>query len=646
MPHEKLRPSFVFDEERLNNLKQIAPEAFADGRINWDVLKQALGEQLEEEGTEAEHFGLFWPGKREARKIASIPSKGTLIPVKGEGIDEDKTKNIFIEGENLEVLKLLQKSYAGKIKMIYIDPPYNTGNDFVYDDNFTEPLEEYLKYTGQMDEEGKLLTTNKRADGRFHSKWLNMMYPRLRLARNLLRDDGVIFISIDDNELHHLHMLINDIFGEENFVSNMVWKKKTGAGSSISHVFNEHEYVLAFSKNSLEMASWRIKSEEDGNFRNPDSDERGPWESCALTAPSSNLNPNQLFLIEVHFHNDNFVAKDVVDGRKKLSSFNYLGHTIVLRETREDDPVSWEEYDEKKQIALFIRRWAFTKKSIENVFKERKVFLNGKNLPRFKKFEKDYQGKAMRSIYFDEFSTQQGTEEVRKLLGEGIFDFPKPVGLIKHLVKAVCSYDDIVLDFFAGSCTAAHAVLRQNYEDQINRRFIMVQFPELTDPESRAYKAGFKTIADIGKKRIQSVIDKEKIKASFKVFRLDKSNFKQWQDYKGKDPKELASLFKEHETPLIDGWKPENLLIEVMLQEGFPLDSEIAELKDYKKNAIIQVKSEFCEHRLLVCFDKKIYQETIDTLDIKGEDIFVCLDSALSDEQKITLSDKGFLKTI
>jgi len=215
MPIEKLRPSFSFDEEKIKQLKEIAPEAFADNQVNWEVLKEALGEYLEEDEQDIEHFGLFWPGKREARRMASIPSKGTLVPCPGEGIDEENTRNIFIEGENLEVLKILQKSYADRIKMIYIDPPYNTGNDFVYDDDFTEPIEEYRRRTGQIDEEGKPLTTNKKADGRFHSKWLSMMYPRLRLAKNLLSDDGVIFVSIDDNEVHNLRMIMNEVFGEK-----------------------------------------------------------------------------------------------------------------------------------------------------------------------------------------------------------------------------------------------------------------------------------------------------------------------------------------------------------------------------------------------------------------------------------------------
>ena len=228
MPISKLRPAFTFTEDRLRELQAVVPEAFADGKINWDTLREALGEALEDETKE--HFGLFWPGKREARRLAAMPSKGTLIPQPGAGVDEENTHNLFIQGDNLEVLKLLQKSYAGRVKMIYIDPPYNTGNDFVYPDDYSEPLDAYLERTGQVDEAGQLLTTNSRASGRFHSNWLNMIYPRLLLARQLLQEDGLIFISIDDNEVQHLRQIMDEMYGAENFIAQLVWLNQEGGG--------------------------------------------------------------------------------------------------------------------------------------------------------------------------------------------------------------------------------------------------------------------------------------------------------------------------------------------------------------------------------------------------------------------------------
>jgi len=611
MPHERLRPSFVFDEERLKYLQQIAPEAFNDGKINWEVLKESLGERLEEEGSEAEHFGLFWPGKREARKIASIPSKGALIPVKGEGVSEETTKNIFIEGENLEVLKLLQKSYAGKIKMIYIDPPYNTGNDFVYDDNFTEPLEEYLKYTGQMDEEGRLLTTNKKSDGRFHSKWLSMMYPRLRLARNLLREDGVIFISIDDNEVAHLKKVCDEIFGEENFIAQLVWRKKYGGGKGSSYFVDLHEYILCYLKNMSAVEEFSVPRTDDQKEIFDQKD-------------------------EYYKERGNYYIRPLKSG---LAERKTLVYGIKCPDG-----------------SIVTTQWICAKNTYETMLSEGRIVFkklkDGKYNVYKKFYEKDGGGDVLpESIIYDLAYNQNGKEEIKELFeikeGRDVpFENAKPTKLIKHFLSFGTSVNSIVLDFFAGSASTAHAVMSRNLETPTNINFIMVQLPELTEEDSIAKKMGFKNIAEIGRDRLRRAIKKEKLKEGFKVFVLDKSNFKQWQDYKGKDAKELTSLFKEHEIPLIDDWKPENLLIEVMLQEGFPLDSEIAELKEHKKNAVIHIKSEFCEHKLLVCFDKKIYQETINVLDIQGEDIFVCLDSALSDEQKITLSDKGFLKTI
>ena len=246
MPISKLRPAFTFTEDRLRELQAVVPEAFADGKINWDTLREALGETLEDESQE--HFGLFWPGKREARRLAAMPSKGTLIPLPGAGVDEDNTHNLFIEGDNLEVLKLLQKSYAGRVKMIYIDPPYNTGNDFVYPDDYSEPLEAYLERTGQVDEAGQLLTTNSRASGRYHSNWLNMIYPRLQLARHLLKEDGFVFISIDYHEVHNLVSLMNEIFGEENFISLIANVNNPKGRSDDKFVATAHEYLLIYRK--------------------------------------------------------------------------------------------------------------------------------------------------------------------------------------------------------------------------------------------------------------------------------------------------------------------------------------------------------------------------------------------------------------
>lgn len=257
MTIEKLRPSFTFTEDRLAELRAVVPEAFADGAINWEALREALGNFLEDEGRDTEHFGLTWPGKRQSRRIVAQPSKGTLVPAVGEGVNEATTRNLFIEGDNLEVLKLLQKSYAGRVKMIYIDPPYNTGKDFVYKDDFIEPLQSYLRISGQSDDEGNVSVSNTKSTGRFHSNWLTMMFPRLIVARQLLRDDGVIFVSIDDNEAHHLRMLMNEIFGEENFISSIANVNNPKGRSDDSYVATAHETILVYRKSdALVFGGW------------------------------------------------------------------------------------------------------------------------------------------------------------------------------------------------------------------------------------------------------------------------------------------------------------------------------------------------------------------------------------------------------
>jgi adenine-specific DNA-methyltransferase len=635
MPIEKLKPSFFFDEEKIRELKQVVPEAFADGKINWNTFKEALGEHLEYDSRDAEHFGLFWPGKREARRLASIPSKGTLVPVKGEGINEDSTGNIFIEGENLEVLKILRKSYAGRVKMIYIDPPYNTGNDFVYDDNFTEPLEDYLRRTGQADEEGRALTTNKKSDGRFHSKWLSMMYPRLKLARELLRDDGVIFVSIDDNEVHNLRILMNEIFGEENQVGVLTWKNKYGAGAKTRTFIEVHEYILCYSKNYLTDIESELTKEQIEEYDNKDDkfNVRGGFVTQPLMTNSLGDRTNLQYKVKY--------KNDIIQPRKQWV---------------------WEE--ERLLKAINNDEVIFKKKKDGNYSVRAKVYLKDEN-------GKLRKGKPI-SVLNGPFN-QEGTKEVSELLGAGVFDFPKPKKLLKYLFDFKINNNDdnsgIYLDFFSGSCTSAHAILELNAEYKSDRKYIMIQIPETCDTNTNAYKAGYKTISEIAMERIRRVIksienelkeqkkkDKTKLPGmgeskddfdlGFKVFKLTHSTFKPWENYHGEDIDVIEDLFSGQVTPLVDNWTEDDLFTEVMLLEGFPLDSVVKPCGEYKNNTVKEVSSSFSEHKLFISLDKKINQTTIKDLDLGENDIFVCLDSAVNDEAKARLSDKGLIKTI
>jgi adenine-specific DNA-methyltransferase len=599
MSIEKLKPSFHFEAERIEQLKQIAPEAFADGKIIWENLKEALGDFIDEENVDSEHFGLFWPGKREARKIVSTPSLGTLVPCPNQGVDENTTNNIFIEGDNLEVLKLLQKSYANRIKMIYIDPPYNTGNDFIYDDNFSESIDEYLKRTGQLDEEAKPISANTKADGRFHSKWLSMMYPRLKLARNLLKDDGIIFISIDDNEIHNLRQLMNEIFGEENFIANIAWRRSDNQ-SNIGAFARVKEYILIFSKSKFDMSFNKLGLTEKAKKEYRYEDSKGKFRRDILLHKTRGR----------HFYEVKTKNGNTLKGPWMIKQDDFL-------KLDKDDGIYWTSGGEEQPYG--------------------KIYLHKSN------------GQIPNDFWGIEYGTnQRASAEIEAVFGKRYFDFPKPTSLIKNLIKLGSDDEDIILDFFSGSGTTAHSVIDINIEEKTNRKFICVQLPELVDEKHIAFIDGYKKISQIAIERIKRVIKsiKKKSDIGFKLYTLQHSSYKPWKNYTGTDIKELENLFESNSSPLVEDWKPENLLSEIILIEGFPLDSIIEVIDTYKKNKITQVSSDFCEHKLLVCLDFNIDDNTIKSLELSDNDIFICLDTAVSDKDKVALQDKGLIKTI
>ncbi len=611
MPIEKLKPTFSLESERIEALKQIIPEAFADGKINWETLKELFAPNLEDESEDAEHFGLNWPGKRQARRLASMPSKGTLVPVPGEGVNEDTTQNIFIEGDNLEALKLLQKSYAGRIKMIYIDPPYNTGNDFIYKDDYSEPLESYLKRTGQADEEGKLLVSNTKADGRFHSNWLSMMYPRLTLAKTLLREDGVIFISIDDREVHNLRAMMNEMFGEENFLAAIVWQKRISPDNDERHITATHDYVICYSKNaeSTPIKGFSRSSIQDDRYDNPDNDPRGPWTSSDLT-------------------------------RREYRERDF--YKIKLPSGRYVEPSRG-------------RSWSIPKENFDELVKDNRVWFgpDGDSMPRRKRFLSEVGERIVPVTWWSrELSSdnQTGKREVKSLFLEmnDVFENPKPLTLLKTIISISTKNDDFILDFFGGTGTTAHAIFEQNKIDSSSRRFIVVQIPEETKTPD------FPTIASITKERIRRSIHKVQetedndiesgileFDLGFKSYKLATSLFNAWRDVPSDaDLQQMQLTFENQQSPLIEGWKESNVLTEILLLEGFPLHSKITKDETFNRNKVFRIESDFCAHRLFVSLDADIFEETIrQVTELPKEDVFICLDSGLSDTDKTTLDD-------
>lgn len=651
MPVDKLTPTFTFTEDRLQALQAVVPEAFADGQVNWETLKEALGAYLGDEGPGTEHFGLFWPGKRQARRLAAQPSKGTLRPVLGEGVNEDSTDNLFIEGDNLEVLKLLQKSYAGRVKLIYIDPPYNTGNDFVYKDDFREPLDSYLQKSGQADAEG-LLTSNPKAGGRFHSNWLNMMLPRLMLARTLLSEDGVIFVSIDDNEVANLRQIMSEIFGEENFSAVLVWDRNRKNDAKYFSV--GHEYMVVYFKNEPLLSEQEIifRGEKEGV-------EEVKFEFERLrTATKSDWNSVRKGLIEFYSK----IPPD--DPRHPMTRFTRVDEKGPYRD---DGNINWPggngpRYEvlhpiTQKPCKLPISGWRYPRpeRFWDEVKKGRIVFgADETTVPRVRTNLFENNDQVMKSVHYS--YAQTSANQFNALFdGIRVFENPKPSDDLKRLIAYITSPDDFVLDFFSGSSTTAQAVLELNREDGGNRRFIMVQMPEPTPKDSAARQAGYQTIADIGKERIRRVIKKladspqaELIAKrdtaedlGFAVYKLDRSHFKAWQDYDGPpDPAALDDLFNQFEDPLIAGWQPRALLDEVLLLQGFPLDSLCTRLTEFTSNVIIEVHCDWFSFRLFVCFDATIQPATIAQLQINPDDKFICLDSALTDQLRQQLADR------
>lgn len=464
--------------ENIEKLKEIFPEVFSEGKIDFSKLEEELGNFKEKSD---ERYNFTWNGKSEAKKIALTPSSGTLRPCKEESKDWDTTQNLYIEGDNLEVLKLLQKSYHKKVKMIYIDPPYNTGKDFVYKDNFRDNIKNYLEITGQVDSDGNKLSTNSETSGRYHSDWLNMMYPRLKLARNLLKDDGVIFISIDDNEVANLRKLCDEIFGEDNFVGNITVVGNP-RGRDYGGIARMHDNILVYSKTNLYEMNNLLDNEKVFPFR----DEIGEFEIRELRNRNITFNSNNRPNLYYPFYIN--PLKQDTNGFFEISL---------------DRKEGWIElYPKASQGVNTVWRWG-KPKSLENI----NINIVGKAMVDggWQIIEKYRERTVMaRSVWWDkDVNTEKGTLLLKKIFDGKYFDFPKPIELISRAIEMGSDKNDLILDFFSGSATTAHAVMTLNSEDGGDRKFICVQLPESTDEKSESYKAGYKNICEIGKERIR-----------------------------------------------------------------------------------------------------------------------------------------------
>ena len=629
-------------EEKLQELRKILPEAFSENKIDWDRLKTVLGDHID---PRIEKFGFSWAGKSNAIRSVLVPSTATLRPDKEVSINFDTTENLFIDGDNLEVLKLLQKAYFEKIKAIYIDPPYNTGSDFVYKDDFKSPVKGYLEQTGQITDEGQKLQTNKETNGRYHSDWLSMMYPRLKLAWNLLRDDGMIFVSIDDHEVHHLRLVMDEVFGEENYINAFLWvnnlKGRQIAGSGAAKTY---EHVLAYAKKIenvgiFEMAVEKLKALMPSSYKGfnyeAESDEGGDFVvKNELHNTNSVFNeetrPNLVF--NIHY---NFKTKEVKFSGIKEST-NFPGFVKIPPKQNNDGRHKFHA-------------WRWSRDKIANELSDLKFVENGDGAKIYTKI-RAYLSTSLKDIITD-ITTSNGASDLKELYdGAKYFDYPKPVDLIKVFISQM-EDDGIALDFFAGSGTTAHAVMALNAEDKGSRKFVLIQLPEALDKDSEAFKAGYKTIADLAIDRIRRA-NKKLSGNGFKVFRLGESNYPEnnfdFNPEKSEEENQKAFevyLAKAKQSSLFDAEDGIDVVYENIIKEGFSLNAKIEEQKLGKNNVYVVTDSERILH---ICLDKKVEVETIKELAGRGykDRVFICLDKALDDTSKANLGLNLELKTI
>ena len=578
MPNTMDGLSMNIEQTNLDKLRSVFPECVSEGKLDIDKLLSLCGEYID---NDFEKYKFEWKGKADCLRLAQKRSTGTLRPCPEESVDWDTTQNLYIEGDNLEVLKLLQTAYYRKVKMIYIDPPYNTGNDFVYTDDFADPMARYKEVTQQTTK------SNPETMGRYHTNWLNMMYPRLRLAANLLRDDGVIFISIDDNEVTNLRKVCDEVFGEENFVGCGVWKRRTSSAMDQSKVSTDHEYLLMYHKGQfLPFAGYK---KDYKGYSNPDNDPRGPWVAGDLTVGmNADMRPNQYY--------------DLVDpktGKVYHPSYN--------------------------------RVWSYAPDSMQKLIEENRIVFpeDTSQRPMKKRFANELKSDANPfSTWMSEVGLNtEGTRAVYTLFDDkSLFNYAKPISLIKTIVSQVTGQDDIVLDFFSGSATTAHAVMQLNAEDGGNRRFILVQLPELCDEKSEAYKAEYKNICEIGKERIRRAgkkvleehaqvtmeEDKQPLDVGFRVFKLDTSNLKTW-DATPIEDEQLDLLYQRMNT-MIHRVKPErtdlDMIYEIMLKLGVPLTYSVTPFSI--NNKTVYGVGDDC--LLLICLAENVQPEDLEQM--------------------------------
>lgn len=551
--------SLDITEQNIEQLKALFPEVFSEGKIDFEALKAVLGDAIDDS---AERYNFTWNGKNKARQIAQTPSTGTLRPCKEESVNWDSTENLFIEGDNLEVLKLLQKSYHKKVKMIYIDPPYNTGKDFVYKDNFHNNIKNYLEVTGQVNSDGNKLSTNSDTSGRYHSDWLNMIYPRLKLARNLLAENGVIYISIDESEITNLRRVCDEIFGEDNFLGSILWKKKTN-GNNMGYIPPVHDYIVAYGKSDLDSAIIGFpltKEFIEKTYSNPDNDPRGPWTTSDLSA-------------------------------------NHKGPYFEIV----------NEHTGDTYLPPKGRYWVFNEDEVKRRIADGRIIFgkSGATSPVQKKYLNERLSTRTKpdSWWANHGYNSDGTKEIANLLGPKVFDHSKPTTLLKSLISMTLSNGDILIDFFAGSASTAHAAMEFQKDNGISLQMISVQLPEPTDPKSVAFKHGYKTVSDLSLARLKKVITALGGEYGVRLYKLDSTNIHPWEA----DFNNIEQILLNANESIKADRSAEDVLYEILLKYGIELTAPVEQQTVAGKQVYVVGAG-----ALLVCLDDNITTEVVE----------------------------------
>ena len=621
--------SMNIKEEQLQKLKQLFPEAFSEGlKVDWEKLRLTLGDDTVDTGKE--RYGMNFPGKAECFKTIQKPSIATLIPAREESINFDTTQNLFIEGDNLEVLKLLQKSYLGKFKIIYFDPPYNTGKDFVYPDDYSESLETYLQYTGQLDNEGKKFSTNTDTDGRYHSRWLSMIYPRLFLAKNLLANDGAIFISIDNHEFDNLKKICDEIFGEENFISCIANVNNPKGRSDDKYIATSHEYLLVYKKQEVEFAGW-VPGEKVTKRYNKNGDNGKPYREIDLRKTGDNDRkedrPNLFYYFLF-----NEKTNDFYPTKEEEIPKGYI-QIFPQKESGELGNWRWEIKTAKRDLTLLVPKFMPNRKTWSVFVKD---YLTD-----------DKKVKPTSSWTDKDFNSERGSEQFIELgFKKEVFPKPKPIGLMKKILELVIRQEDtdaLMLDFFSGSCSTAQSVLEFNSENETNVKFVCIQLPEKTAPDDDAFKEGFSTIAEISKERIRRSIKKvigdiekskgqlfskadvENLDLGFKVYKLAQSNFKIWDATLEKSPEVIQAKLFEHIHHISPEAEQEAILYELLLKSGFELTTPIEKL-----TLAGLIVFSIAEGQLLICLEKQLTHDCLKAMADLHPTRVICLDEAFT----------------